>query len=61
MANEFKNEVFTRFEPNPVPRCASCGDKPALAHTMLDPQKGVTVRMFKCECGEQTWLEDKQQ
>jgi hypothetical protein len=26
---------------------------------MLNPQNGRTVRMFKCECGEQTWSEDK--
>jgi hypothetical protein len=27
--------------------------------TMLNPRNGRTVRMFKCECGEQTWSEDK--
>jgi hypothetical protein len=30
-----------------------------LVRSMLDPRKGSTVHMFKCECGEQTWLEDK--
>jgi hypothetical protein len=27
---------------------------------MLNPVNGRTVRMFKCECGEQTWSEDIQ-
>jgi hypothetical protein len=26
---------------------------------MLNPVNGRTVRMFKCDCGEQTWSEDK--
>jgi len=59
MDNELKNEVFTGFEPNPVRTCSSCGEKPALLRTMLNPQNGRTVRMFKCGCGEQTWSEDK--
>jgi hypothetical protein len=59
MNNEFKNEVFSSYEPNPIPRCSSCGDKPAFVVKMLNPQSGRTVRMFKCECGEQTWAEDK--
>jgi hypothetical protein len=59
MNDEFKNEVFSSFEPNPVGMCGSCGEKPALLRTMLNPQNGRTVRMFKCKCGEQTWSEDK--
>jgi hypothetical protein len=59
MNDEFKNEVFSTFEPNPVPACSSCGGKPALLRTMLNPRNGWTVRMFKCECGEQSWAEDK--
>jgi hypothetical protein len=59
MNNDFKNEVFSSFEPNPIRICSHCGEKPVLARTMLNPQNGRTVRMFKCECGEQTWSEDK--
>ena len=59
MADEFKNEVFTNFDPNPIPACHLCGAKPALAHTILNSQNGRTVRMFKCDCGEQTWTEDR--
>jgi hypothetical protein len=59
MGNEFKNEVFSRYDPDPTPACHHCGEKPALVRSMLDSLSGRTVRMFKCECGEQTWSEDK--
>jgi len=59
MNDEFKSEVFFSYEPNPVPVCSHCGEKPALLRKMLNPQNGRTVRMFKCKCGEQTWSEDK--
>ena len=59
MNNEFKNEVFSGFLPNPIQMCSHCGEKPALLRTILNPQNGRTVRMFKCECGEQSWSEDK--
>jgi hypothetical protein len=55
---DFKNEVFSSFEPNPVPTCTTCGKKPSQVRTMLNSQTGRTVRMFKCDCGEQTWTED---
>jgi hypothetical protein len=59
MSNEFKNEVFSSYEPNPVRTCNACGEKPALVRSMLDSLSGRTVRMFKCKCGEQTWSDDK--
>ena len=59
MKDEFKNEVFSSFEPNPIRLCSHCDKKPALVLTMLNPGNGRTVRMFKCECGEQTWSEEK--
>ena len=59
MSDEFKNEVFSSFEPNPIRACNHCGEKPAQVRTMLDSLSGRTVRMFKCKCGEQTWSEDK--
>jgi hypothetical protein len=59
MKDEFKNDVFSSFEPNPIRACGHCGDKPALVLTMLNPANGRRVRMFKCGCGEQTWAEDK--
>jgi hypothetical protein len=60
MPDEFKNEVFSSFDPNPVRACNQCGKKPARVRTMLNPVNGRTVRMFKCDCGEQTWSEDRQ-
>ena len=56
---DFKNEVFSSFEPNPVPACSHCDKKPVLVRAMLNSRNGRTVRMFKCECGEQTWSEDR--
>jgi hypothetical protein len=40
------------------PRC--CSAEPKLVGTMLDSNKGRTIRMFKCECGEQTWTSEAQ-
>jgi hypothetical protein len=59
MSDEFKNEVFSSYDPNPTPACHHCGGKPVMVRTMLDSLSGRTVRMFKCGCGEQAWLEDK--
>jgi hypothetical protein len=59
MNDEFKNEVFSSYEPNPIPACSHCGEKPALLRKILNPQNGRTIRMFKCGCGERTWSEDK--
>jgi hypothetical protein len=59
MSDEFKNEVFSSFHPNPVRVCHVCGERPDLVRSMLDSISGRTVRMFKCKCGEQTWSEVK--
>ena len=59
MSNEFKNEIFSRYDPHPVRACGYCAKKPVLLRSMLNPQTGGTLRIFKCECGEQTWLEDR--
>jgi len=53
----FKNEVFSSYEPHAATRCNDCGDTPGLVLKMLNPKTGQTVRMFKCDCGEQTWTE----
>jgi hypothetical protein len=60
MGSEFKNEVFRSYEPNPVRLCDTCAGKPALVRSMLDSLSGRTVRMFKCQCGERRWTEDKE-
>jgi len=59
MSSDFKNEVFVSYEPNPIRACNNCGERPRLIRTILDPVQGRNVRMFKCECGEQTWADDK--
>jgi hypothetical protein len=33
--------------------------RPKLVRTMLNSQNGRTIRMFKCDCGEQTWSEER--
>ena len=39
-------------------RCPKCVAQPKLIGRMLDPRSGHTVRVFECECGEQTWTDD---
>ena len=58
MTEDFKNEVFSSYEPHPVRTCSYCGEKPVQLRSMLDSLTGRTVQMFKCKCGEQTWSED---
>jgi hypothetical protein len=59
MGNEFKNEIFSSYDPNPVKACNYCDKKPTLLRSILNPKAGSTLRIFKCECGEQTWLDEK--
>ena len=39
-------------------RCLKCGTQPKIIQRMLDARRNHTIRMFKCECGEQTWTDD---
>ena len=39
-------------------RCPECAAQPRLIGRMLDPRRGHTVRVFECECGEQTWTDE---
>jgi hypothetical protein len=41
MDNNFKNEVFTGFQPYSIPTCGLCGKKPATVRTMLTPRTGA--------------------
>jgi len=47
--------VSKTIEPR---RCSRCAAEPRLVGTMLDSNKGRTISMFKCQCGEQTWVSD---
>lgn len=40
-------------------RCGRCGAEPRLVHTVLDSNKGRSIRMFKCQCGEQSWVAEQ--
>ncbi|MGY3410006.1 hypothetical protein ACVWZV_006119 [Bradyrhizobium sp. GM5.1] len=59
MDGEFKNEVFSSYAPNPARSCNACGKRMRQLHSLLDTTTGKTVRIFKCECGEQMWSEGK--
>jgi|tagenome__1003787_1003787.scaffolds.fasta_scaffold20875415_2 hypothetical protein len=37
-----------------APSCQRCGSQPSVICKMLDPTKGETIRIFKCQCGEMT-------
>jgi hypothetical protein len=36
--------------------CGKCGAEPRLVHKFLDIRNGGTLRMYKCQCGEQMWV-----
>ncbi len=47
-------------EPAKVPhevKCGRCSATPRLAHKILDPRTGGTIHMYKCQCGEQMWVD----
>ena len=41
-----------------VRRCPRCDAATRFVGQMLDSVKGRTIRMFRCHCGEQTWVSD---
>jgi hypothetical protein len=43
-------------EPNEV-TCRKCKALPRLTHNLLNPRTGGYLRMYKCECGEQIWVD----
>jgi hypothetical protein len=45
-----------RKEPSEV-KCIRCNATPTLTHNILNVATGGTLRMYKCECGEQMWAE----
>ena len=57
--NYFSSETLSGLKTREDARC-KCGAKPKLAHRMMDPTRGLTVRMFRCECGERSWTEDRE-
>ena len=55
--NFFSGEKFSGPKTREERRC-KCGAQPRLIHKMMDPKRGLTVRMFECRCGERSWTED---
>jgi hypothetical protein len=54
----FSAETMARIAAAPIRLCG-CGLKPKLFKTLMNSQNGRTIRLFKCECGEQVWSEDR--
>ena len=54
--NYFSNEKLSGSRTSENIRC-KCGVQPKLAYQMMDSTRGLTVRMFRCDCGERTWTE----
>ncbi len=56
--NYFTTRHVSGPEAKEPRRCIRCSAEPKLVGTMLDSNKGRIIRMFKCHCGEQTWVSD---
>jgi hypothetical protein len=54
----FSSEAFTGPKTQEDRRCR-CGAQPKVVRKMMDPTRGVMVRMFECQCGERSWTEHK--
>ena len=39
-------------------RCPKCGAVASFVGQLLDSAKDRTIRMFRCQCGEQAWVSD---
>ena len=53
--NYFSNDKFTGLKTREDAR-----SQPKLAYKMMDPTRGVTVRMIRCVCGDRSWTEDSE-
>jgi hypothetical protein len=57
--NYFSGDRFQGPKTREERRC-KCGAQPTLFRKMMDPGRGLTVRMFVCQCGQTSWTEDKE-
>ncbi len=55
---QYTTQHMTGSEIKEPRRCPRCSAEPRLIGTMLDSNKGRTIRMFRCQCGEQSWVSD---
>jgi transcription initiation factor IIE alpha subunit len=52
------NETQEAQERNRFLHCPACAAALQLSHQFLDPERGKTICLFKCEkCGERVWDE----
>lgn len=58
--NYFSPSILTGKKTVEERRCSRCDAQPMLVGSMLDSAKGRAIRMFKCQCGEQTWASDSE-
>jgi hypothetical protein len=56
--NHFSSDRFSGIKTVEERRCR-CGAQFKLARTMMDSTRGLTVRMFECNCGERSWSETR--
>ena len=56
--NDSSTRHMTGSKTKETRRCIRCSAEPKMVGTMLDLNKGRTIRMFKCQCGERTWIAD---
>ena len=45
-------------KPSGLP-CRRCGKEPRFVTSMLEPRSGRVFCMFKCDCGDKSWLLDE--
>jgi len=57
--NYFSGDKLSGPRTHEERRC-SCGAQPRLVRKMMDPLRGLTVRVFECQCGGSSWTEDKE-
>ena len=58
--NYFSSEKFSGSTTTREERRCGCNAQPKLVYKMMDPRRGLTVRMFECNCGNKTWTEDSE-
>jgi len=57
--NYFSGDKFAGSKTTEERRCR-CGAQFVLARKMMDPTRGLTVRMYECQCGERSWSEGRE-
>ncbi len=58
--NYFSTKTLRGSKTDEDDRCDRCGAQLKLISRMMDPRRGRTARIYRCQCGEQaaTWADD---